>query len=844
MNNITLTIDGNKVTTPAGTALLKAAQGAGIYIPHLCSHPDLPPAAEAKASSFIYRGNQKILGMEMERQHEGCRLCLVEVEGKAEPQTSCTLLAEQGMVVHSQSPRLEKLRRDNLSRIFVSHPHACLLCAQREGCAREPCSMKVPQLERCCIKLGRCELEKVADYLGLAKDISRYTFRDLPIVKDEPLFVRDYNLCINCTRCVRACRDLRGIDALGFVFHNGQVVVGTRGPTLKESGCKFCGACVEVCPTGALLDKEMSWVDREKALVPCRYTCPVNMDIPRYISQITVGNPSAATAIIRESVPFPNVLGHVCSHPCESVCRRGQVNESIAICALKRFAAEGDTGLWKKSSRVAAPTGKRVGIVGAGPAGLTAAFHLAKQGHTVILYDSLAEPGGMLLVGIPHYRLPRDIARKDIDEILKLGINLKLNTTLGADSPPETLKQNYDALFLATGTHQSRVLKIEGVELEGVWQGVYFLRDAALGKLPKDLFSDKTVAVIGGGNVAIDAARTALRLGAKSLQLSCLESPEEMPAHEWEVQQAVEEGVIINPCWGPQRIIGKNGKVAGIEFIACTSVFDTQKKFAPTYDKESGMSQEADAVIMAIGQAPDLPFLEKSQVERTRGGGIKVDPATLETSLKGVFAGGDLVSGPASVVEAIAAGRKAAASIDKCMGGAGDIAEVLAEKGKPKPWMGREEDFAFRAKSAMPCLAPQERVKSFAEVELGFDDKLALAEAQRCLKCGLRLQISAPILPPEKWLPFTPENVKAVSEKEGVFQLLNEEKEVVFIAGRENLRSGLEEHLGADPSTAIGSARYFLYEENPMYTGRESELIQQYLQEHGSMPPGNDEALF
>lgn len=831
---VAATIDGVEVKAEKGATILGAARVAGIYIPTLCYHPDLPPAKGTRPADAVYRGKQLIKGtpsVHSPMQYDGCGLCAVQISGVEEFVTACDTELKDGMVIRADTPEIRRKRQDIMARILAKHPHACLTCAQREGCGREPCSLNVPVLERCCVKLGRCELQKVAEYVGIRRDTPRYVFKDLPIIRDEPLFVFDYNLCIGCTRCVRVCQDIRGVGALGFVFDDDELVVGTRhGQSLKEAECKFCGACVEVCPTGAIMDKDIGWADREAALIPCISACPVGIDIPRYVRLIGEEKPAEAVAVIREKVPFPRVLGYICPHPCEDVCRRGQVNEPVAICALKRFASDRDSGLWRTRLQPARPSGRRVAIVGSGPAGLTAAYYLARKGHSVTVFESQPEPGGMMGFGIPEYRLPRKVLQSEIDEIARLGVEIRTNSPIGQELSLDTLKtEGYDAILVAVGTQLGKELNIEGTELEDVLIGLDFLRSART--LRRPVVRDRVV-VIGGGNVAIDTAMTALRLGAKEVQLACLESREEMPAHEWEIEQALEEGVVFNVSWGPMKILGERGSVKGVELVRCTSVFDDHGRFNPTFDDSVTKLIETDMVILAIGQAPDISFLPQEM--RSVKGGIAVEEGTYATGVAGVYACGDMVKGPSSVVEAIAAGRRAAASIDRYLGGNGVVDEPLWDADRADSWLGREEGFADRPRIPMPKAQVDQRKKTFNLIELGFDQEAAQREAKRCLKCNLRLHISQPPMPPEKWLEFSPSRVSRVPETCGVYELLDEKKTVIYIAGTPNLRKALEEQL-----TTNKKARYFAYEEHEMYTMRESELIQQFVQQHGKLPEDN-----
>ncbi len=819
-----MTIDHIEVEVAEGATVLEAARSAGIYIPALCYHPDLPPAPGMKPGEFIYRGEELVVNASR-GEYEGCRLCVVKIEGIEDFPTACDTPVAEGMVVYTDTPEVKALRRDNLMPILAQHPHACLTCAQQEGCSREPCSTNVPLEERCCPKFGRCELEKVAQYIGIKEETPRWVPTQMPILKDEPLFDGDYNLCIGCTRCVRACRDLRGVKALDFVFdERGGVIVGSLSPTLRESACRFCTACVEVCPTGALRDRGIAVGDRQ-ALLPCVQGCPVGIDVPTYVRFVAQGKFEEAATIIRQKVPFPSLLGHICFHPCESLCRRGQVNDPMAICALKRFAAGYDTGS-EGAERV--PTGKRVAIVGSGPAGLTAAYYLARMGHGTTLFEAETELGGMMRATIPEYRLPQEVLEREIAEAIQ-GVEVVTGTRIGEAFSLEDLRGEYDASFLALGAQLSRKLAIEGMELEGVLWGLDFLRAVKKGEGPK---VKGKVLVIGGGDVAIDVALTALRLGAEEVQLACLERREEMPAHEWEVEEAMEEGVILNLSWGPKKILGDD-RVKGVELVRCSSVFDEEGRFKPCYDQSVTSTIETDMVILAIGQASDLSSLE-SHLQTTGAGTISVD-ARSQASLPGIFAGGEMVSGPASVIEVIASGRQAAISIDRYLGGEGVPDEPSLEVDK-EPWLGREEGFADRHRVQMACLPLERRVKGFEEIELGFDEAQAIEEASRCLRCDLRLEITPVTLPPESWLPFDAHKVRVVPEIEGVFQLLDEGKKVIYIKGAMNLRQDLEEQLSTQER-----ARYFIYEEDPMYTKRESELLQKFLGQHGHLPEGNDE---
>jgi NADPH-dependent glutamate synthase beta subunit-like oxidoreductase len=582
-----------------------------------------------------------------------------------------------------------------------------------------------------------------------------------------------------------------------------------------------------------LMDKAVRPGKKAEDLVPCKEACPAHIDVPGYLRLVAEGKRDEANAVIREKVPFPGILGRVCIHPCEEKCRRGEVNQPISICAMKRYAADGARGLWKKNSKIAPDTGKKVAVIGSGPAGLTSAFYLRKRGHNVSVFEARSKAGGMMRYGIPRYRLPDDLIDKEIGDILGLGIQFKPNQVLGKDVTLEQLKkEGYHAVFLGLGAQLSRKIPLEGSDSSDVLWGVDFLARVAEGEKVQ---LQERVIVIGGGNVAVEVALTAKRCGAKDVTMICLESREEMPAHPWEVEGALKEGVKLMPSWGTHKIVKDNGRITGMEMIHCVSVFDDPCVFNPKFD-ETRKTIEADQIILAIGQASDLSFIDAGSPIAVKRGLIVVDETNLETGMKGVYAGGDIAAAPGAVIHAIAAGRKAASSIDKALGGTGEIQEVLFERGVPSPYLGREEGFASLPRLEVPEIDLPLRHQGFQEVALGYSDESAIREAKRCLQCDLRLYMGCNPSPPEKIIAFKEENTRQVPEAEGVFQLYDEEHKILAIKGAANLR---KEILLA--SKDYDKAAWFDFEEDKMYSKRESELIQKYLQENGKMPGGGTE---
>jgi len=831
MAEIRLTVDGREVRAPSGATILEAARDAGVYIPTLCHHPDLPPAADTPAAEAVYQGGRRIENVRPGEGGSGCGLCVVEVGGRDDLVPACSTEAAEGMVVSTNTARVRERRRQNLVPILAGHPHACLTCAQQDGCSRSHCSVNVPEEERCCPRFGQCELQDVVNHLGVPDVTPRWVPTRLP-VEDGPLFVRDPNLCIGCTRCVRACRDLRGVEAIGFVRdEQGRVRVGSLARDLRESGCRFCTACVEVCPTGALTDKNVRPGRKAQDLVPCREACPAGVDVPGYVRRVARKRPGDAVDLIRETVPFPGVLGRVCPRPCEDACRRGELDEPVAICALKRYAADAGKGPGKQAARPGRSTGKRVAVIGAGPAGLSAAFYLRRAGHGVTLYEAGKRAGGTMRI-IPPFRLPREVLEREVQEILDIGVVFRPGRALGRDLGLEDLRADgFDAVFLATGAQKGRRVPVEGADLPGVLPGLDYLRKAAEGMRTDQ---GNRVLVIGGGSVAVDVARTALRLGAGRVTVACLEPRDGMPAREAEVEALEDEGAELMPSWGVERILEDRGRVGGADLVRCTGLFDAGGAFRPSFDRETRTRLSADRVVFAVGQDPELPFLEEEAVGTDRGL-IVVDPGTQETGAPGLYAGGDAAAASGTVVHAAAAGRRAAAAVDRALGGTGDLGEGPVSRESPDPRPGREEGFADRPRMPVPERDPGVRVADFDEVERGYAPDAAAREASRCLQCDLRLHMGRNPPPPRRWLPFERASLEQVPEAEGVYRLMNADCNVLAIRGTADLSRSLREELEEG-----GEAALFEFEVDRMYSKRESELLQKYVREHGGMPGEED----
>ncbi len=536
--------------------------------------------------------------------------------------------------------------------------------------------------------------------------------------------------------------------------------------------------------------------------IKCQAACPVRTDARGYVTAIARGQLEEAYKIARAPNPLASICGRVCNAPCEAACRRGSIDDPIAIRPLKRVVTERYgvesqrllahqqpatrqpitldlSNMTDRSQGALADLAKmpnrktgRVAIIGSGPAGLSCAHDLAVLGHGVTLFDAAPAAGGMLRMGIPVYRLDRTLLDLEIGAILATGVELRLNTAIGVDVPFADLRRDFDAVFIATGLGEGRSLRIPGVDLDGVFKAVDFLLNVNMG-YKVDL--GQRVLVVGGGNVAVDAARmalrqrandengdstisdpdessakeegkslhaafdvarTALRLGVTDVRMIALESWEELPASKLEIEESLEEGIEIHPGYGPQRILGENGQVTGLETFDVASVFDSDGRFNPTFVPNSARIWQCDTVILAIGQAADLAFMgDEHGVEISPRGLIVTDPETGATSQPGIYAGGDVVFGPRILIEGVRDGQRAARSIDSQIQGKRLTTETAIS------WTVQEkhhmpDGYTKRPRSQVPTLSLERRI-GIAEVEVGYDEAEAKAQAERCLRCGV-----------------------------------------------------------------------------------------------------------
>ena len=489
---------------------------------------------------------------------------------------------------------------------------------------------------------------------------------------------------------------------------------------IHRDKCYVCGICIERC----ILDNLLMY------LAPCRAACPIHMNCQGYVRLVAQGKEEEAAKEARKDIPFAGILGRVCTRPCEDQCERKKVDrEAVHIRALKRYLSDSRPYLIHEPGLVQKESGKKVAVIGSGPAGLMAAYELAAKGHAITVFDAASEPGGMLRWGIPAFRLPTAEITHAVRMLEKMGVRFDTGRSLGGDLDIEKMEQEWDGLLLAYGAGPALALNIPGENFPGVYQGLDLLRQVREGKTPR---LGKSAIVIGGGNTAVDAALTCRKLGAEEVNLICLEERPQMPAFAAEVEEAAEEGVKIQNGWGPRKILLHGQDSLRLEISRCLRVFDEEGRFSPRLDDFCGLSPSAASIIVAIGQKADL-----SGLPRELQGNSLADPLTLQTRREKIFAAGDLVSGPRSVIEAMAQGREAAVSIDRFLRG-----ETL--RWGRAYWDGTcITDFPIdrsgaimRPRAALPRLPVQSR-DAHQEVEQTLGAKEAREEAERCLNCGL-----------------------------------------------------------------------------------------------------------
>lgn len=568
-----------------------------------------------------------------------------------------------------------------------------------------------------------------------------------------------------CNCCGCSCFVLR----IANMFVNPDMVRSNYVSQVDKEQCVACGECVESCPTNALrlgqklcapltrpveereLPYDTEWgpdkwnpeyrlnrkVVTETGSSPCKAECPAHIGIQGYIKLAAQGKYSEALRLIKEENPFPAVCGRVCPHYCESACTRGQIDDPVAIDEIKKFIAEQDlSDIHRYVPKIKNNYGKKIAVIGSGPAGLSCAYFLALKGYQVTVFEKEATLGGMLAWGIPPFRLEKDVVKAEIDVLRELHVEFKTGVEVGRDITLQDLRnQGFSAFYLAIGAQLGKKIGIEGEDIDGVISGLDFLRKA-------NLAAEKlkgSAAVIGGGNVAVDVARTALRLGASQVDLYCLEKREDMPASQEEIEEALAEGIAIKNSWGPVAVLAKEGRVAGVEFKKCTAVFDENKNFSPKFSEEERITVKADHVLISAGQTITWgALLDNSKIAVNADKTIKADPVTYQTAEPDVFAGGDVFTGPKFAIDAIAMGKEAAISIHRFVQPGQSLtlgrtkraysafaAENLALGGYDR--LPRQKPLAADAKASRETLRDLRGTFTAEQVKM---------ETERCLDCG------------------------------------------------------------------------------------------------------------
>jgi NADPH-dependent glutamate synthase beta subunit-like oxidoreductase len=626
--------------------------------------------------------------------------------------------------------------------------------------------------EDICIQMGHA-----AEYYiktGRGKEITREeAFKIIKKAEDNGLMHSIPNLdgsgkthaICNCCGC--GCFNLR----LASAWNNHDMIRSNYVSAVDAEKCVGCGECVETCPTNALKlgqkicslipepkkkKRETAWdndwgpekwnldyrtnreVVVETGSSPCKAECPAHIGIQGYIKLAAQGKYSEALELIKHENPFPAVCGRICPSNCESECTRGDIDDPVAIDDIKKFIAEKELNAETRFvPRIKHDYDKKIAVVGAGPAGLSCAYYLAVDGYKVTVFEKQDALGGMLTMGIPSFRLEKNVINAEIDILRELGVEFKTGVEVGKDVTLKELRaQDYKAFYLAIGAQVGRKIGVEGEDSEGVVTGVDFLLGVNQGK---DVKLNGNVVVIGGGNVAIDVARTATRVGAGKVDMFCLENREQMPALAEEIEEAEAEDIIINNSWGPKRIISENGKVTGVEFVKCLSVFDEKGRFSPSFDENDKKIVDADYVLLSVGQGMDWGnLLADSKVELNPNNTVKADPITFQTGEPDIFAGGDALTGPKIAIEAIALGKEGSISIHRYVQH-GQSLTIGRLKRDYRPLDKEYLDLAGYdrlPRERSPHVDGQKSKETFKDLRGTFTEEQLKKETERCLGCG------------------------------------------------------------------------------------------------------------
>ncbi len=610
------------------------------------------------------------------------------------------------------------------------------------------------------------ELDEVMEILQRAED-NGYVHQITNIDGEEKIFA----IC-NCA--IGVCNGLRTSQ----LFNTPNMSRSAYRASVDPKNCVACGRCVEVCPSGAAklgqklctkegpvtypkqeLPDEVKW-GREKWSVnyrddnqincyetgtsPCKSACPAHLPVQGYIKMASQGRYLDALKLIKTENPFPAVCGAICNRRCEDACTRGTIDQAVAIDEIKKFIAEQELHQEKRYvPKTENPEGKffeeKIAVIGAGPAGMSAAYYLRSKGYPVTVFEKESRPGGMLMNGIPSFRLEKSVIEAEIDVLRQMGVEFKCGITVGEDVTIEDLrKEGYKAFYLAIGAQGGRKTGVPGEDAQGVQTGVEFLRSVNLDEEGVKL-TGRTV-VVGGGNVAIDVARTALRTGSAEVSMYCLETRDVMPASDEEVAEAEEEGILVNNGWGPKEILTENGKVIGIVFKKCLSVYDEEKRFRPQYDENDCMTVLCDHVLISVGQSilwGDL--LKGTKVELNGNGSVKADAVTYQTAEPDIFVGGDVYTGPKFAIDAIAAGKEGCVSINRFVHKGHSL--TLGRNRRQfieldKSNIQIDEESFDNAKRQIPGKKAGNATGTFRDLRSTFTEEQVKAEANRCLGCG------------------------------------------------------------------------------------------------------------